>query len=288
MDHASPAIEMRGVRIWSPERVDILRGIDWRVERGQHWALLGPNGSGKSTLLSLAGAVRHPSAGEVSVLGGRFGKTDITELRKRIGVVDASQKVLDWLTLEEIALTGVTASIRPLWDRYGPGEREQARAMLALVGCETMADRPVGTCSQGERQRARIARALITEPDLLLLDEPAVGLDLPAREALIGAISGLVGDRPNLTSVLVTHHLEEIPATVTHALLLRGGEAVAAGPVARVLTAENLSECFGFPIAIEQSGGRWFARSAGSWRRSGAAPAAPWAPAAPLDDSEGF
>lgn len=281
---------MRAIRIWSPERVDILRGIDWCVERGQHWALLGPNGSGKSTLLSLAGASRHPSSGEVSVLGGRFGKTDILELRKRIGVVDASQKVLDWMTIEEVALSGLTASVRPLWDRYSAADRAHARAMLGLVGCESMLERPVATCSQGERQRARIARALMTNPEILLLDEPAVGLDLPAREALIGAISGLVSEQPALTSVLVTHHLEEIPETTTHALLLRGGEVVACGPIGETLTQENLSTCFGFAIAIERSGGRWFARSSGSWRRPGAAPSpvAGWVESAPLDESEGF
>ncbi|MGI9255150.1 MAG: ABC transporter ATP-binding protein [Thermomicrobiales bacterium] len=279
---------MHEVSIWSPERIDILRQIDWRVERGEHWALLGPNGSGKSTLLSLAGAVRHPSSGAVSVMGGRFGKTDITELRKRIGVVDASQRVLDWLTLEEVALTGLTSSIRPLWDRYGGAEREAARAALALVGCETIADRPVSTCSQGERQRARIARALMTKPDILLLDEPAVGLDLPAREALIGAITELVTEQPSLTTVLVTHHLEEIPQTTTHALLLRSGEVVARGNIAETLNEASLSECFGFPIAIERSGGRWFARSAGNWKRSGAPTTGRFIPAAPLDDSEGF
>jgi iron complex transport system ATP-binding protein len=288
VEQAVPALDMREIRIWSPERIEILRSIDWRVERGEHWALLGPNGSGKSTLLSLAAAARHPSSGEVSVLGGQFGKTDMLELRKRIGVVDASQRVLEWMSLEEVALSGLTASVRPLWDRYSPKDREDAREMLALVGCDTIAERPVSTCSQGERQRARIARALMTNPDILLLDEPAVGLDLPAREALIGAIVELVEQRPALTSVIVTHHLEEIPETTTHALLLRSGEVVARGPIEETLSEENLSGCFGFPIAIEHSGGRWFARSSGSWKRSGAPRAAPWTPSAPLDESEGF
>jgi iron complex transport system ATP-binding protein len=283
-----PAILLEDVRIWSPERVDILRGIDWEVGSGEHWALLGPNGSGKSTLLSLAGAVRHPSSGVVSVLGSRFGHTDITLLRRRIGVVDASQRVLDWLTLEEVALTGLSSSIRPIWERYGPIERERARNALAMVGCEGIADRPISTCSQGERQRARIARALVTDPEILLLDEPAVGLDLPAREALIEAIASLVADRPGLTTVLVTHHLEEIPASTTHALLIRSGETVAAGPIAETLTSEHLSACFGFPIAIERAGGRWFARSAASWLRTGGPVEDDYVPTAPLDDNEGF
>ncbi len=282
------AIELHGIRIWTPERIDILRGIDWSVRRGEHWALLGPNGSGKSTLLSVAGAWRHPSAGVAAVLGGRFGRTDMQTLRTKIGVVDASQKVLGWLTVEEVTLTGTTATIRPLWDRYGDAERARAREVLDLVGVGCLADRPISTCSQGERQRARIARALMTEPDLLLLDEPAVGLDLPAREAMIAAIGDLVAARPSLTSVLVTHHLEELPPTTTHALLLRSGEVVAAGPVADTLTAANVSACFGFPVAIESVDGRWFARSAGSWRRTGAPVEAGWVPSEPLGDDEGF
>ena len=285
---ADLAVDLRDVRVWTPERFDILKGIDWQVRRGEHWALIGPNGSGKSTLLSIAGAARHPSSGAVTVLGGAFGRTDIPALRRRIGVVDASQKVLDWLTVEEVVLTGASSSIRPLWDRYGPEERGRAATSLALVGCAGLADRPVSTCSQGERQRARIARALMTDPELLLLDEPAVGLDLPAREALIGALVALVHDRPSLSSVLVTHHLEELPPTTTHALLLHAGAVIAGGPIAGVLTAENLSACFGFPIMIERSGGRWFARSDANWSRPGAPEDRPYVPAAELDDSEGF
>ncbi len=282
------AIDLRGIRLWTPERIDILRGVDWSVRRGEQWALLGPNGSGKSTLLSVAGAWRHPSAGDATVLGGRFGRTDMQTLRTKIGVVDASQKVLGWLTVEEIALTGTTATLRPLWDRYGEAERARAREMLDLVGVAGLADRPISTCSQGERQRARIARALMTEPDLLLLDEPAVGLDLPAREALIAAVGDLAAARPDLTTVLVTHHLEELPPSTTHALLLRSGEVVAAGPVAETLTAEHVSACFGFPVAIESIDGRWFARSAGSWRRTGAPAESGWVPSEPLGDDEGF
>lgn len=287
LDGAEPVALLEGARVWTPERVDILRDIDWRIERGEHWALLGPNGSGKSTLLSVVGAARHPSAGRVTVLGGAFGRTDMPLLRRRIGVVDAAQKVLDWLTAEEVALTGVTATIRPLWDRYGEAERRRARAALALVGCDALAERPIATCSQGERQRVRVARALMTEPDLLLLDEPAVGLDLPAREALIDALADLVRERPMLTTVLVTHHLEELPPTTTHGLLLHAGSVVATGPLSEVLTSPRVSACFGFPVTVEERDGRWSARSSASWRRRGA-PAAPYVPDAPLDDREGF
>jgi len=284
----APAIDLRDVRVWTPERVGILNGATWRVGRGEQWALLGPNGSGKSTLLSVAAAVRHPSAGEASVLGGRFGKTDMASLRGRIGVVDPSQKILAWLTAEEVTLTGVTATIRPLWDRYGPAERARARSSLALVGCEGLAERPIATCSQGERQRVRLARALMNHPELLLLDEPAFGLDLPAREGLIAALVALHHDRPDLTTILVTHHLEELPPTTGHALLLRSGAVVAAGPIRRVLTSARVSACFGIPIEVEERDGRWAARSSGGWLRSGAPAAAGYVPAPPLDDDEGF
>lgn len=282
------AIKLSGIRVWTPEGVEILRGVDWTVCRGEHWALLGPNGSGKSTLLSVAGAWRHPSAGSASVLGSEFGRTDMPALRTRIGIVNPAQKVLGWLNVEEVALTGVTATVRPLWDRYGERERERARAVLDLVGCAALAAQPISTCSQGELQRVRIARALMTAPDLLLLDEPAVGLDLPAREALIGAIVELVRADPRLTTVVVTHHLEELPPSTTHALLLRSGEAVAAGPIHEVLTDEAVSDCFGFPVAIESVKGRWFARAAGSWRRAGAPRETAWSPSIPLGDDEGF
>ena len=282
------ALDLADVRLWTPERVEILNGITWRVGRGERWALLGPNGSGKSTLLSIAAAVRHPSAGEATVLGGRFGKTDMAALRGRIGVVDPSQKVLAWLTAEEVVLTGFMATIRPLWDRYGPAERERARRSLALVGCEALVERPIATCSQGERQRVRLARALMNDPELLLLDEPAFGLDLPAREALIAALAALHGDRPDLTSILVTHHLEELPPSTSHALLLRSGEVVAAGPIREVLTSERVTACFGLPIEVEERGCRWTARSSGTWLRRGAPATAGYLPPPPLDDDEGF
>ena len=289
MASSNPAsIDLRDVRVWTPERVGILNGVTWRAGRGEQWALLGPNGSGKSTLLSLAAAVRHPSSGDAAVLGGRFGKTDMATLRSRIAVVDPSQKILAWLTAEEVVLTGVSATIRPLWDRYGDRERERARRSLALVGCESLAERPISTCSQGERQRVRLARSLMNEPELLLLDEPAFGLDLPAREALIAALVTLHGERPDLTLVLVTHHLEELPPTIGQALLLRAGEVVGAGPIRETLTSDRVSDCFGFPVEVEERDGRWTARSSGTWLRSGAPMSGGYTPAAPLDDDEGF
>ena len=270
-----PVLLFSDVRLWTPAGAGILRDISWTVRPGEHWALLGPNGSGKSTLLSLAGAVRHPSGGTVTVLGGRLGRVDMPALRRRIGVVDPMLRLLEWLTVEDVVLTGATGTIRPLWDRYGPAERERARELLALVGCTELAGREIATCSQGERQRVRIARALMPSPPLLLLDEPAVGLDLPAREALLGALAALAAADPALTTVLVTHHLEELPATTTHALLLRAGEVVAAGPVGAKLTSDNVSACFGFDVRVARKAGRWTARAAAGWVAPSTGPSSP-------------
>jgi iron complex transport system ATP-binding protein len=262
-----PAVVFESVRIWSPQGVDILRDIGWRVRRGERWALLGPNGSGKSTMLSLAGALRHPSRGKVTVLSGTLGRVDMPKLRRSIGHVDSSSAPLAWLTAEETVLTGIGATIRPIWANYTDDLRMRARELLALLGCADLANREIGTCSQGERGRIRIARALIANPELLLLDEPAVGLDLAAREALIAALDRLSGERPELTSILVTHHLEELPASTTHALLLREGSAVASGPILQVLNSENLSQCFGIDIECRHDGERWSARAPANWAR---------------------
>ena len=262
--HAS-VIAMSGVRVWTPERFVILQDICWTVRAGEHWALLGPNGSGKSTLLSLAAASRHPSAGNVSVLGGRLGRVDVRELRRRIGLIEPATRMLDWLTVEDFVLTGASASIWPLWEEYGPAERDRAAELLDLVGAAAISQRPISACSQGERQRVRIARALMLRPSLLLLDEPAVGLDFPAREALLGALQALTTGQPDLTTVLVTHHLEELPPTTTHLILLREGQVVTAGPIAETLTNETISTCFGLDVAVSRDQGRWWARSAPTW-----------------------
>lgn len=261
-----PVIRLEGARVWTAEGAQLLRGITWTVHRGEHWALLGPNGAGKSTLLALAGATRHPSAGRVAVLGGQLGRVDVRRLRQRIGMIDATGALLEWLSAADAVLTGSTATVRPLWDRYRPADRARAAELLRLVGCEELAEREVGTLSQGERQRVRVARALMTDPPLLLLDEPATGLDLPAREALLGALATLAMSRPELATVLVAHHLEDLPATTTHALLLRRGEAIAAGPVAEILIDAPVSACFGLDVRVRRDeDGRWAARAAATW-----------------------
>lgn len=264
----APAILMQDVRLRRGGRW-LLSGIDWRVEPGEQWALLGPNGAGKSTVLTLADATTHPTSGSVELLGERMGRTDVRRLRERIGVVEAllDRKLDGSYDVSTIVLTGATGTRIPLWERYDEVTRDRAAELIELFGCADLTDRPFGICSQGERQRVLLARALMSSPHLVLLDEPASALDLPAREALLAALETLAAADPELTTVLATHHLEELPRTTTHALLLRGGEIVASGPVAETLTSEALSRCFAMPIEVSRRDDRWLAHAPAGWRR---------------------
>ncbi|MFD0259018.1 ABC transporter ATP-binding protein [Kitasatospora indigofera] len=248
----------------------LLRGISLTVEPGEHWALLGANGAGKSTLLALLGAVSHPTRGEVDVLGRRLGRVDIRDLRAYLGHVNPRHPLRSPLTVREVVLTGLGNSIEPDLQK-SPTAAEQARAdqVMDTLGIAAMAAATWPTLSQGERGRTLIARALMPRPRLLLLDEPATGLDLTAREQLLDSLDLLRHQHPELASVLVTHHLEELPESTTHALLLRDGECVAAGKVDDVITTELISDCFAHPIRITRHEGRWTARAAA--RRAG-----PW------------
>jgi iron complex transport system ATP-binding protein len=256
-------LELDRVRVWIPEGALLLRELSWVVRAGEHWALLGPNGAGKSTLLSVAGAVRQPSSGRVAVLGSRLGRVDLRDLRTRVGMVAPSLRLPGWMTVEEVVLTGVTGTIQAIRRDYSEAEQARARFLMDLLGCAALADRTVDRCSQGERQRVRIARALMASPPLLLLDEPTSALDLPARETLLTALGALAEAQPHLATVLVAHQLEDLPPSTTHALLLREGKAVAAGPVAEVLTSASLSACFGMEVTVRRDDDRWTARSAG-------------------------
>ncbi|WP_017626647.1 ABC transporter ATP-binding protein [Nocardiopsis chromatogenes] len=243
----------------------LLDRVSLAVRPGEHWALLGPNGAGKTTLLTLLGARAHPTRGSVHVLGHRLGRVDVRELRARIGHVDPRHDLRSALPAHEVVLTGATGSIEipPRWEP-APGQAARAGELLALLGAADRAQDPWTTLSQGERGRVLIARALMADPDLLLLDEPATGLDVAAREGLLAAVDRLRAARPHLATVMVTHHLEELPATTTHALLLRAGRTVACGPADEVLTSKFVSECFDHPIEIERRAGRWSARAAGA------------------------
>lgn len=245
----------------------LLADVDWEVGGGQQWAVMGPNGAGKSTLVAIAGATGRASTGTVELLGGRIGTVDTRLLRRRIGIVEprTTARIAGRLTVREVVLTGATATLWPLAERVDGEVERRAQALLERFGCGAVAGRSFGDCSQGERRRALIARALMRRPQLLILDEPAAGLDLPGREALVEALTALAGERPPLTSIVVTHHPEELASTTTHVLLLRAGRVIAAGPAATVMTSAALTACFGAPVTVERRDGRWAARAAASF-----------------------
>ncbi|WP_329565278.1 ABC transporter ATP-binding protein [Kitasatospora sp. NBC_01266] len=241
----------------------LLRAISLTIEPGEHWAVLGANGAGKSTLLGLLGAVSHPTRGVVRVLGRQLGRVDIRELRAHLGHVNPRHPLRSPLTVREVVLTGLTNSIEPELRRQPSTEQvRHAEELIATLGMSRRIEAPWTTLSQGERGRTLIARALMPQPRLLLLDEPATGLDLTAREQLLSSLDELREQHPQLASVLVTHHLEELPSSTTHALLLREGECVGRGPAAETITTELVSACFDHPIRITREDGRWAARAA--------------------------
>ena len=262
LDVSSPvALELRDVVLRRGDTV-ILPGLSCTVRRGDHWALLGPNGAGKSTILSLAGAVVHPTGGTVHVLGHQLGRVELQALRRHIGHVNPRHPLRSPLSVTEVVLTGLTGSVETTmrWTPT-PDQVEQARALVDLFGLGHRAHDLWPTLSQGERGRALVARALVADPRLLLLDEPSTGLDVAAREQLLDTIDLLSRTHPGLTSVLVTHHLEELPTSTSHAQLLAHGRAVAAGPVDDVLTSENVTAAFDHPIDVRHHDGRWGART---------------------------
>lgn len=257
----APVLALRGVRLVRDGRA-VLDGIDWDVRPGQHWVVLGPNGSGKTSLARLASGWAHPSAGEVEVAGERLGHTDVRRLRPRVAL--ASAAVAGLLRPELVAVDAVAAArhgaLAPWWHPADGEGRRLAVAALERVGGAGLADRRIGTLSSGEAQRVLLARALVVDPVLVVLDEPAAGLDLAAREDLVAALAGLVAAGDGAPPVvLVTHHVDEIAPGFTHALLLGAGRVVAAGPVASTLTAAHLSACFGRPLHLEHRHGRWWA-----------------------------
>jgi len=242
----------------------LLADVDWTVREGERWVVLGANGAGKTTLLQIAGAALFPSRGTVELLGERFGEADLGELRTRVGLT--SSALADRVPPHEKALdVVVTAAYGVLgrWsEAYDDGDVARATDLLGRVGLRAFIGRRFGTLSEGERKRVLLARALMTDPELLLLDEPAAGLDLGAREALLRLLTRLNADPEAPASVLVTHHVEEVPIGTTHALVLARGRVVATGPVAQVLTGQVLSRAFGLPLVVEAVAGRFTARAA--------------------------
>ncbi|MGV0850086.1 ABC transporter ATP-binding protein [Mycolicibacterium phlei] len=243
----------------------IIDGISLTVQAGEHWALLGPNGAGKSTLLGFCAAMTFPTTGTVSILGSRMGRTDLATLRHSIGHVNPRHRLQYALTVREVVLTGITATI-DLPMRWAPTAEELAHAdaMIDAVGLSHKASDAWPTLSQGERGRTLIARALVAEPKLLLLDEPTTGLDVAAREQLLETLDTLDETHPDVASILVTHHLEELPTTTTHALLIAEGRTVASGPAREAVTTETVSAAFAHPVTVSYEEGRWSARASGA------------------------
>ncbi|MGV0782840.1 ABC transporter ATP-binding protein [Mycolicibacterium peregrinum] len=250
-------------------RVSLRRGgntlvgpITWTVELDERWVVIGPNGAGKTSLLRIAAATEYPSSGTAYVLGERLGRTDMSDLRARVGLSSSalSQRIPDDEVVRDLVVSAGYAVLGRWRENYEDIDYAQAVDMLESVGAEHLAERTYGTLSEGERKRVLIARSLMTDPELLLLDEPAAGLDLGGREELVARLTDLAADPDAPAMVLVTHHVEEIPVGFSHALILSEGKAVASGLLTEVLTAENLSKAFGQSIALDVIDGRYFAR----------------------------
>ena len=242
----------------------LLNRVDWRVELDEKWVVLGPNGAGKTTLLRLAATELHPTRGLVYVLGERIGRTDVFGLRPRIGFSSASlaSRIPGDEVVADLVISAGYAVLGRWRERYEDVDRARAIELLVALGMEGMAKRRFGTLSEGERKRVLIARALMTDPELLLLDEPAAGLDLGGREDLLSRLATLAADPDAPATVLVTHHVEEIPPGFTHAMLMRDGAVVAQGLLGAVLTRDNLSKTFGVDLVLRRFGERYFAHRA--------------------------
>ncbi len=240
----------------------LLDRVDWTVEEDERWVILGPNGAGKTTLLQVASAQIHPTTGVVGILGEVLGTVDVFELRPRIGLTSAAlaERIPRDERVHDVVVSASYGVIGRWREHYDDLDHVRAEELLIEVGIAHLTDRTFGTLSEGERKRVQIARALMTDPELLLLDEPAAGLDLGGREDLVSTLSALALDELSPATVLVSHHVEEIPPGFTHVLLLRGGQVVGAGPLERVLTEEVLSETFGMPLQLSHVDGRWAAR----------------------------
>ena len=259
------AFVLAGVQLVEQGSV-VVRDLDWTARADERWVVLGPNGSGKTSILRLLSFLRAPSRGTVTVLGDTYGSVDVRRARRRIGLASSAllQQLRPSLTADDAVLTGADAALEPWWSTYDDAQHARADELLDLVGCAGHSTQELGTLSEGERKRVLVARVLMAEPELLLFDEPCAGLDLAGREAMVAVLGDLAradssadGARP---LVMVTHHLEEIPSGITHALLLRQGAVVAAGRLADTLTSETVSETFDVPVTVADTAGRWFAR----------------------------
>jgi iron complex transport system ATP-binding protein len=238
--------------------------VDLVVGPGERWVVLGPNGSGKTTLVQLASGYLHPTRGRVHVLGSTLGRVDVRRLRRRIGLVSASvtKMLAPSVTALDVVVTARHGALEPWWHHYDDTDLARAASLLADAGFGHVTDRTFDVLSEGERQQVLLARSLMADPELLLLDEPAAGLDVRGRELLLARLTRLAADPASPTTVMVTHHVEEIPVGFDHVAMLRAGRVVTAGPLAEHLTAETLSATYGMDLVLDGHDGRWSCRAA--------------------------
>ena len=256
-------VHLRGVGVRRGEAT-LLQDVFWRVRTGQRWVVIGANGAGKTTLLQVVAAVAPPTTGTATLLDEDLAEADLDELQTRIGWASAAvaDRLANQTSVLDVVVTAAHASLVRGDQSYEIYDEARAQILLNQLGCRALVDRQFGTLSEGERKRVQIARALMTDPELLLLDEPAAGLDLGAREALLRRLSRLAKDPDAPSMIMVTHHVEEIPIGFTHALLLKAGRVIGAGPLESMLTGPQLSATFGLPLVVESREGRYFARLA--------------------------
>lgn len=248
-----PALELRDVHLHR-DGTDVIGKINSRVEQDQRWVILGANGSGKTSLMRIMALYDHPTSGTVDVLGERLGRTDVRTLRRQIGYASAAlaDQLRPQLSVIDVVQTAKFAALEPWWHRYDDSDAARARWCLTRLGVDRFIDRSFGTLSSGEQQRVLLARTLMNDPAVVLLDEPSARLDLGGREHLVATLGELASDSSAPPLVIVTHHVDEIPPGITHALLLAGGNELASGPLESTLTAESLSECFGLSLDLER------------------------------------
>ena len=258
----TPILELDAVGVTIEGGV-VLADITWMVAPGQHWVVIGPNGGGKSTMLRVASLQLYPTMGTVRVLGHEFGRVDIRPLRARIGLSSAAlvDQLRGNLTAQEIVRCGRFAALEPWWHRYDDSDHQRAEQMLVQVGLDDFGSRRFVTLSSGERQRVMLARTLMPDPELVLLDEPTAGLDFGAREELLLALSAMADHPGSPPTVLVTHRVEDIPPSATHLLAIADGKSVAAGPIDTTLNGDLMTRLFGLPVELARSGQRWTARA---------------------------
>jgi iron complex transport system ATP-binding protein len=255
-------VELAGVSIVRNGST-LINNISWEIDESDRWVIIGPNGAGKTTLLQVISAQIHPSSGVAGLLGEVLGTVDVFELRPRIGLTSAAlaERIPRGERVHDVVVSASYAVVGRWREQYDELDHERASELLAQLGIDRLANRTFGTLSEGERKRVQIARALMTDPELLLLDEPAAGLDLAGRESLVTTLGELAQDQYAPATVLVTHHVEEIPNGITHAMLLKAGEIMAVGPLRDTLTADNLTKTFEVDLSLVEADGRWAARA---------------------------